>query len=64
MRKQLDFPVFLARKIDRVATAKKLSFNEACLFLFSEVLAPRKNFARKGASTFRRRICHKNRSEA
>ena len=51
MRKQLNLSLFLARKVERVAIEKKLSFNDACIFLFSKVLAPRKNYTPNGAST-------------
>lgn len=48
----LELPLFLARRIERVAEKKKIPFQEAAIFLLKKVLSPRqKNFAGKGVIT-------------
>lgn len=42
MSKTIYIPVILARKIDLVAKARKISFNEAVSFLLQKVEAPAK----------------------
>lgn len=54
-QKQLDIPLEIVRKIERVAERKQISFNDACIFLLTEVLTPQKKFAPKGVNTSTRK---------
>lgn len=51
MTTELNMPVILARRIEKVAEAKKIPFKSACIFLLKEVLPPRRFLTPKGGST-------------
>ena len=41
MKRLLEIPLFMARKIDKIAEKNNMNFSEAAIFLLEKVLTPK-----------------------